>query len=114
MNFRIRVSQPRVRVTAMLAEYPAHPSVQTLEPDDPDATFMLSRLDLYRQGREPLGDMANLCLTVLEDSASQATAAKGGKRSMAARHYRVAKAVLDTAGMLNQEGRPRRSKRLRG
>ena len=35
VHFHFRVSQPQVQVTKMLAEYPALPSVQTLEPDDP-------------------------------------------------------------------------------
>ena len=85
----------------MLAGYPAPPSGPAIEPDDPDASFMLSRLDLYRQGREPLASVANLCLTVLEDSAAQATAGKGGKRTMAANRYRIAMTVLDRVGKLS-------------
>ena len=81
VNFHFRVSQPQVRVTKMLAEYPAFPSVRTLEPDDPNASVMLSRLDLYRQGREPLADVAYFCLTVLRDSASRAAGGKGIRKS---------------------------------
>ena len=90
-----RVSQPQVRVTRMPTGYPSPHSDQAIDPGDRDASFMLSRLDLYRQGREPLGDMANLCLTVLEDSAPRATAGEGGKRPRAAKHYKIAKTVLN-------------------
>ena len=99
--FHFRVSQPSVRVTKMLAEYPALPSVQALEPDDPNASFMLSRLDLYRQGREPVAGVANLCLTVLEYSALQATGGKGSKRKAAANHYQIAMTVLNEVAMLS-------------
>ena len=101
VNFHFRVSQPQVRVTKMLAEYPALPSVQTLEPDDPNASVMLSRLDLYLQGRDPLGDVANFCLTVLEYSALQVAEGKGGKRKAAANHYQIATTVLNTVAILS-------------
>ena len=101
MNFRFRVPQAQARVTKMLAGYPAPHSGPAIEPDDPDAYFMLSRLDLYRQRREPLGSVANLCLTVLEDSASHATAGKGGKRQKAASHYRIDMEVLKRVGILS-------------
>ena len=101
VTFRIGVLKAQVRVTKVLAGYPAPPSGPVIEPDDPDASFMLSRLDLYRQGREPLASVANLCLTVLGDSAAQATAGKGGKRPMAANHYQIAMTVLDRVGKLS-------------
>ena len=101
VNFRFRVSKAQVRVTKVLTGYPAPPSGTAIEPDDPDASFMLSRLDLYRQGREPLASVANLCLTVLEDSALQATSGKGGKRQLVAKHYRIAMTVLDRVGKLS-------------
>ena len=101
VTFRIGVLKAQARVTKVLAGYPAPPSGPAIEPDDPDASFMLSRLDLYRQGREPLASVANLCLTVLEDSAAQATAGKGGKRTMAANRYRIAMTVLDRVGKLS-------------
>ena len=101
VHFHFRVSQPQVRVTKMLAEYPALPSVQTLEPDDPNASVMLSRLDLYRQGRGPLGDVANFCLTVLEYSALQLAGGKGDKRKAAANHYQIAMTVLNGVAMLS-------------
>ncbi len=101
VNFHFRVSKAQGRVTKMLTRYPSPPSGQAIDPDDPDASFMLSRLDLYRQGREPLGEMANLCLTVLEDSALQVTTGKGGKRQLAAKYYQIAKIVLDRVAELS-------------
>ena len=66
---------------------------------------MLSRLDLYRQGRrqgrEPLGSVANLCLTVLEDSASRITGGKGLKRELAADYYQIDVKVLKRVGDLS-------------
>ena len=101
--FHFRVSQPQVRVTKMLAEYPVLPSVQTLKPDDPNASVMLSRLDLYRQGRDPLGDVANFCLTVLEYSALQLAGGKGNKRKAAANHYRIAVTILNRVATLSSK-----------
>ena len=107
VNFHFRVPEAQVRVTKMLAEYPPPPSRQALEPDDPDASFMLSRLDLYRQGREPLASVANLCLTVLEDSAHKVAGGKQNKRPMAAKHYQIARTVLVRVGNLSaQKGGP--------
>lgn len=105
VKFHFRVSQPQVRVTKVAKEYPAYPSKSTLAPDDPDASFMLSRLDLFHQGREPLGNVANLCLTVLEDSALQVTAGRKDKRLRAAEYYRIAKTVLSrVAGLADRKG----------
>ena len=77
VNFHFRVPEAQVWITKMLTGYPAPPLDQAIDPDDPDASFMLSWLDLYRQGREPLAGVANLCLTVLEDSALRHLEAKG-------------------------------------
>ena len=101
VNFRIGVLKAQARVTTVLAGYPAPPSGPAIEPDDPDASFMLSRLDLYRQGREPLAGVANFCLTALEYSAPQATGGKGSKRKAAANHYQIAMAVLNRVAMLS-------------
>lgn len=98
MNFHFRVSQPRVKVTTVVAEHPAPPTGPAIDPDDPDASFVLSRLDLYRQGREPLADVAYLCLTVLEDSAP---GGKGSKQKRAARHYQIEEKVLNRVGELS-------------
>ncbi len=100
-TFHFRVSKAQARVTKLLGEYPAPPSGQALEPDDPDASFMLSRLDLYRQGRDPLADVANLCVTVLERSASLVAVSKGSKRKLAANHYQIEIDVLERVGELS-------------
>ena len=97
-NFHFRVSEPQVRITKMLTGYPSPPSGQAIDPDDRDASFMLSRLDLYRQGREPLASVAYLCLTVLEDSALQGAGGKGNKRKAAANHYQIEAKVLGRVG----------------
>ena len=96
---RAGIPKVRMSLTKVAASYPAHPQSPAIDPDDPDASFMLSRLDLYRQGSEPLGDMDNLYLTVLEDSAPLA-AGEGGKRPRAAKHYRIAKTVLNRVAEL--------------
>ena len=101
VTFRFGVMKAQARVTKVLAGYPAPPSGPAIEPNDPEASFMLSRFGRYRQGREPLASVANLCLTVLEDSASKANVAKGGKRPKAANHYQIAMTVLDKAGKLS-------------
>ena len=99
----IRAGAPkmRARLTKVAASYPAPPKGPAIDPDDPDASFMLSRLDLYRQGRDPLGDVANVCLTVLENSAIRATGGGGNKRKSAANHYRIAMTVLNGVAMLS-------------
>ena len=101
VTFRFGVLKAQARVTRVAAGYPAPPSGLAIEPDDPDASFMLSRLDLYRQGRESLASVANLCLTVLEYSASQATAGKNGRRPRAAKHYRITTTVLNRVAALS-------------
>ena len=97
--FHSRGGKIQARVSKVVAEYPCPPSGQVLEPDDPDASYMLSRLDLYRQGREPLGSVANLCLTVLEDSFSK----KRGRRKRAADHYQIEIKVLKRVGDLSSK-----------
>ena len=107
VTFRAGVPKVRAHLTKALAEYPAPPSSPAIEPDDPDASFMLSRHDLYRQGREPLAGVANLCLTVLEYSALQATGGKGSKRKAAANHYHIAMTVLNgVANLSAKKGGP--------
>ena len=91
----------QARLTKVVAGYPAPPSGQALEPDDPDASFMLSRLDLYRQGREPLANLAYLCLTVLEDSAYGIAGGKWSKRKLAANYYQIEGKVLENVGELS-------------
>ena len=99
--FHFRAFQPQVRVTKMLAEYPAIPSAQAIEPDDPNVSVMLFRLDLYREGRDLLGDMANFCLTVLEHSDLQIAGGKGGGRKVAGIYYQIERKVLNRVGELS-------------
>lgn len=101
VTIRSGVSKVQVGLTKVVTSYPAPPQGPAINPDDRDASFMLSRLDLYRQGRDPLGDVANVCLTVLENSAQQAAGAGGNKRKAAAKHYRIAMKVLNEVAMLS-------------
>ena len=101
--FHFRVSKAQARVTKVLAEYPVPPSGRAIEPDDPNATLMLSRLDLYRQGRELLAGVASLCLKVLERSASQVAGGKGSKRKLAANDYQIEREVLERVGELSSK-----------
>ncbi len=57
-----------------------------------DAEIMYLRYKAFRQNREPLTSMANMCLTVLKENT-------GGKKK-AARKYKIDKAVLSTLGKL--------------
>lgn len=98
---RTRPPRAQARVTKVAASYPAPPQGRVIDPDDPDASFMLYRLDLYRQGREPLAGVANVCLTVLESSALQATGGNGSKRKAAANQYQIALPVLKRVAMLS-------------
>ena len=100
-TLRLGLLKAQARVTKVVAEFPCPSSGQALEPDDPEASFMLSRLDLYRQRREPLADVAYLCLTVLEDTALEIAGGKGNKRKLAANHYQIDRKVLDRVGELS-------------
>ena len=94
----------QVRITKRVTEYPAPSSGwPPLDPDDPDALYMSSRLDLYRRGRELLGSAAYVCLTVLESSAAPGVKSREKRRKQTATHYRIAKDVLDKVGDLSSE-----------
>ncbi len=101
VTIRSGASTVRVGLTKLAAGYPAPPQGAAIDPGDPDASFMLYRLDLYRQGKEPLAGVANVCLTVLERSAPRAAGGGGNKRQSAANHYRISDAVLKRVGMLS-------------
>ncbi len=101
VTVRAGVPKARGKITKMPSAYPAPHQGAAIDPADPDASFMLYRLDLYRQGREPLAGVANVCLTVLEYSALQAAGGGGNKRKSAATHYRIEETVLKRVGMLS-------------
>ena len=103
-TFRSPPATMQVRITKRVTEYPAPSSGwPPLDPDDPDALYMSSRLDLYRRGRELLGGAAYVCLTVLESSAAPGVKNREKKRKQTATHYRIAKDVLDKVGNLSSE-----------
>jgi hypothetical protein len=64
----------------------------------------------YLGGREPLGNMANLCLTTLE------TACRGSKaREKASKKYSIALSVLDRLGsLLDSKGGPDHARKAKG
>ncbi len=86
VHWKFTTSEPQVTLTKKQATYPAPPSGSALDPDDPDTKRMLSRLDLYRLGREPLASMANFCLTVVKSA--------GGNK------YQISKQVIREVGRL--------------
>ena len=86
-------SESKATVTKKLATFPAPPADPAINPDDPDAIFMLALLDRYRLKRARLGDVAYFCLTVLEDRA--------GSREKAADHYQISRCDLDRVGCLS-------------
>ena len=89
-------------VTVGHSTYPAPPSDHLLEPDDPTAQLMLSRLEGYRQGKEPLGQMAYFCLTAAELHAATATGSND-RRKAAADYYCVSQKALNKLGELSAE-----------
>ena len=94
-------SVSRVTVTKKLATFPAPPDDPAIDPDDPDAIFMLARLDRYRLNRALLGEVANFCLTVLQGRAGKLSGGKGNFRPKAANHYQISKRVLETVARLS-------------
>lgn len=102
----LRSGLPRmqqVRLTKKVVGYPTPPSSRPIDPDDPDASFMLSRLDLYRQRREPLASVAYFCLTVLEGLAVPRVRARKERRERTTNYYCIEEKVLDEVGNLSSE-----------
>ena len=98
VGFSSITSTPTVTVSPSV--YPAPPSdiITNL-----DAETMHQRYLGHRKGREPLGSMANFCLTVLENS----TGEQKKRRASAAEMYHVDKRVLDKiANLTTNKGGP--------
>ena len=102
-TFRSRPLRMQARLPKRVSEYPSPHSGRPIEPDHPDALFMLSRLDLYRQRREPLASVAYICLTVLEGSAAPGVRGRDQRRAKTAGYYRIEKKILDVVGALSSE-----------
>ncbi|MCY4237465.1 MAG: hypothetical protein OXC93_03795 [Rhodospirillaceae bacterium] len=98
ISITARFGAPSVSVAASVVirppDYPQPPSDIAL---NPDASVMHLRYLGYRGGHEPLGGMANFCLTVLEAS----TGKRPKQRSAAAKLYNVDERVLGKIGELS-------------
>ena len=82
---------------------------------DADVQTMYDRYMNYRRKREPLVSMANLCLTILEDTAKTRTKKKMGKRQAAAQYYHISKKVLGRFAQLSAEkGGPFEARKSKG
>ncbi len=97
------VSEPQVTVTKRRVTYPELPLDPAIDPDDRDASDMLSLLDRYRLRRARLADVAYFCLTVLECSAVRAANDNKCKRQKAVAYYQIERDVLDKVGTLSSE-----------
>ena len=81
------------------SRYPEPPSDIALTPD---VEKMHMRYMDYEKGQDKLANMANFCLTVLEDSTNLEASTKKQKnrRAAAAKEYNIDKRVLDKIGCL--------------
>ena len=106
-RFRIKVSEPRVRIGK--PKYPKPPGGSSLDSSDPTALAMLSRLDRYHQGRETLAAMAYFCLTVMRESA-KATTGNTNAEKATREHYGISDNVQGRVSDLstNRGGREAR------
>lgn len=104
VSWTIRAGTPTVSVRAAAGRmaYPEPVPDQPTDPDDPTAQLMLSRLEGYRQGKEPLGQMAYFCLTAAELHAATATVSND-RRKAAADYYCVSQKALNKLGELSAE-----------
>ena len=110
ISVSFHVSEAQATVTKRRATYPELPLDPAIDPDDRDASFMLSWLDLYRLRRAPLAGMAYLCLTVLEDSFDGKC-----KRQKAVDYYQIERGVLDKVGDLSsKKGGKKETRKARG
>ena len=84
-TFRSGIPRLSVRATVGKPRYPGPSEGTNLDSGNPTALAMLSRLDRHHQGRETLAAMSYFCLTVMWDSAKDATGNTDAKQ--AARDY---------------------------
>ncbi len=97
---RVRFRRPEEPVSVNLGRYPEPPLGLFVGPDDV-AAAMFRRWSNYVKDRTRLGDAANLCLTLLEDS----TLAVKKKRPAAATKYTIDLKVLNEIGRLANKRR---------
>ena len=97
IRVNVSLSEPTVHVSR--GAYPEPPS--TRMEISPDVKLMFDRYVEYRARRGYLTDMANFCLTILENSVQT----KKERRKAAAKHYDIEYKVLDKIGRLcSQKG----------
>ena len=101
ITVRAGIPKAQMRLTKVAANYPAPPQGPDIDPDDPDASFMLYRLDLYRQGREPLGSVATSASRCWSIQRCRLPEAKGANGKAAANHYQIQMTVLNGVAMLS-------------
>ena len=94
----MKVGKARARLG--FGKYPNPPSMPPVDPDDPVAQRMLSRLDRYHQGRETFAAMAYFCLTMLENNAPPS---EGDGRKRTSVHYAISRKVLNGVSRLSSE-----------
>lgn len=105
VNWNVSVSTPTVVVGR--GHYPTPPSGSLMDPANPDAQSMLQRLEGYRQGKEPLGDMAYFCVTVIERAGSNSLGSSGsldnGSRAEATKYFHISKSLLNEVARLSTD-----------
>ena len=99
VHYRISVNE-QAAAHLSRGEYPRPPSMRM--EFSRDVRLMFDRYVGYRSRLGYLADMANFCLTILENSVQ---AKKGNRRKAAAKHYGIEYRVLDEIGRLcSQKG----------
>ena len=82
--------------------YPDPPSSPTLYVDAPHVQAMLSRLERYYKGGEPLGSMAYFCLTTLQDSVPKFVG-EGEEEKRTRDYYAISRRVQKLVSRLSSE-----------
>ena len=101
-NLRAGPAMGRARLSVGRTSYPSPPSGPLLNADAPFVQSMLSRLERFYRGREPLATMAYFCLTTLEESAPKSQGATS-KDKQIRDHYSISRRVLKEVARLSSE-----------
>ena len=90
------------RLRTARRSYPNPPVGQLLNVDVPYVQAMLSRLEMYYKGREPLVTMAYFCLTLLEDNVPKVSSEEN-KDKRTRDHFGISRQVLRQVRRLSSE-----------